>query len=142
MTVISASLGLHEERRELEEVLSAVFSRSSNMEKMLRYVCEKYFDGQAIEIKEYSIAVDVLGRPHDFDPTEDSIVRVEAHRLRIKLARYYQTEGSHHLIQTVLPSGGYVPQFIRVARSKVPVSDGAIFARSVGSGGASECCDT
>jgi hypothetical protein len=123
MTVISASLELYEERQELQEVLSAVFSRSSNMEKMLRYVCEKYFEGQAIEIKEYSIAVDALGRPHDFDPTEDSIVRVEAHRLRIKLARYYQKEGSQHPIQIVLPSGGYVPQFIRVASGNVPAFD-------------------
>ena len=123
MTVISANLELYEERQELQQVLSAVFSRSSNMEKMLRYVCEKYFEGQAIEIKEYSIAVDALGRPHDFDPTEDSIVRVEAHRLRIKLARYYQKEGSHHPVQIVLPSGGYVPQFIRVAGGKVPALD-------------------
>lgn len=123
MTVISASLELYEERQELQQVLSAVFGRSSNMEKMLRYVCEKYFEGQAIEIKEYSIAVDALGRPPDFDPTEDSIVRVEAHRLRIKLARYYQKEGSHHPIQIVLPSGGYVPQFIRVAGGKVPSLD-------------------
>ena len=121
--MISASLGLYEERQELQEVLSAVFSRSSNMEKMLRYVSEKYFEGQATEIKEYSIAVDALGRPHDFDPTEDSIVRVEAHRLRVKLARYYQKEGSKHPIQIVLPSGGYVPQFIRVSGGKVPALD-------------------
>jgi hypothetical protein len=49
-TVISASLELYEERQELQEVLSALFSRPSNMEKMLRYVCEKYFEGQAIDI--------------------------------------------------------------------------------------------
>ncbi len=119
--MISASLGLYEERQELQAVLSALFSRPSNMEKMLRYVCEKYFEGQAIEIKEYSIAVDALGRPQDFDPTKDSIVRVEAYRLRVKLARYYQKEGSEHLIQIVLPSGGYVPQFIRGASAKISV---------------------
>jgi hypothetical protein len=123
MTVISASLGLYEERQELQEVLSAAFSRSSNTEKMLRYVCEKYFEGQASEIKEYSIAVDAFGRPHDFDPTEDSIVRVEAHRLRVKLARYYQKEGSKHPVQIVLPSGGYIPQFIRVSGRRVPAHD-------------------
>lgn len=117
----STSSTFYEERRELQEVLSTVFSRSSNLEKMLRYVCEKYFEGQEVEIKEYSIALDAFGRPPDFDPTKDSIVRVEAHRLRQKLARYYQTKGAHHTIRIVLPNGGYVPEFIRVPEGTVPV---------------------
>lgn len=123
MTVDSVCPEFHDEWQELQVVLADVFSRSSNIEKMLRYVCEKYFEGQSIEIKEYSIAVDAFGRSHDFDPTKDSIVRVEAHRLRIKLARYYQREGSQHLIQIVLPSGGYVPRFIRVASGRVSALD-------------------
>lgn len=53
----------------------------------------------------------------------DSIVRVEAHRLRIRLARYYQQKGARHPIQIVLPAGGYVPQFIHVPDGEVPTSD-------------------
>jgi len=120
MTVNSANSTFYEERQELQEVLAAVFSRSSNLEKMLRYVCEKYFEGQEVDIKEYSIALDAFGRPPDFDPTKDSIVRVEAHRLRQKLALYYQTKGAQHAIRIALPNGGYVPQFIRVSGGIVP----------------------
>lgn len=101
------------ERLELARVLKDVLFRSSNMERLLRFVCERYFDHQSSEIKEYSIATEGLGRPSDFDPVVDSIVRVEAHRLRIKLAKYYQGKGASHPIQIQLPPGGYVPQFIQ-----------------------------
>ena len=109
------------ERQELETVLTTVLNRSSNMKKLLSYVCKRYFDGQASEIKEYSIAVDAFGRPAGFDPATDSIIRVEAHRLRHKLALYYRQKGAHHRVQIVLPAGGYVPQFIHQTGGMVTV---------------------
>ena len=68
--------------------------------------------GKLLKSKEYSIAVDAFGRPREFDPTVDSIVRVEAHRLGHKLDLYYRQEGATHRVQIVLPAGGYVPQFV------------------------------
>ena len=60
------------ERRELETVLrSGIFDRAPNLELVLTYVCGKYFDGAASQIKEYSIAVDALGRPAEFDQKRD-----------------------------------------------------------------------
>lgn len=51
------------ESRELEELLaSGIFDRSPMLAQLLKYVCSKYFEGRADSIKEYSIAVDVLGR--------------------------------------------------------------------------------
>jgi hypothetical protein len=79
---------------------------------MLNYVCTKYFEGQSEQVKEYNIAVEALGRPADFDQKKDSIVRVEAHRLRKRLSEYYEGEGASHRIRIVLPSGQYVPRFL------------------------------
>lgn len=111
------------ERRELATVLEGALPRTSNMERLLRYVCEKYFDGHTSEIKEYTIAVEAFGRPPEFDPMVDSIVRVEAHRLRSRLNRYYSGKGAKNAIKIALPPGGYVPQFIdRRASLDAPVS--------------------
>src|SRR6202030_1383653 len=95
MSTVSA-LG-ERERAELDCVLgSAAFGRSPRLARLLRYLCTKYFEGEADQIKEYNIAVDVLDRPESFDPSEDAIARVEVHRLRKKLREYYQTEGTDH----------------------------------------------
>ncbi len=123
-----------EERLELARVLKDVLSRSSKMERLLRFVCERYFDGQSSEIKEYSIAIDAFGRASDFDPVVDSIVRVEAHRLRSKLTKYYLKEGAAHPIQIQLPPGGYVPQFIRRGASQEHVSELALPSETGSSG--------
>jgi hypothetical protein len=109
-----AELDLQAERAELEAVLSSeAFARSPIVAQMLKYICERHFTGQSHEIKEYNIAVDAFGRQPNFDQTRDSIVRVEAHRLRKRLQEYYQQQGASHQIQIILPPGNYVPQFIR-----------------------------
>jgi hypothetical protein len=78
------------ERAELELLLtSRTFGRNNNLGRFLGFVCEKYFEGATSEIKEYSIAVQALGRPPDFDPQLDTIVRVTVHNLRKRLDLYY-----------------------------------------------------
>ena len=102
-----------QEKNELRLVLaSGLFDRSPNLELLLKYVCEKYFEGAADAIKEYNIAVEALGRRPGFDPKRDSIVRVEAHRLRKRLRGYYEAEGAAHSIRIDIPSGQYGPLFI------------------------------
>lgn len=101
------------ERAELEQVLSSrKFARTNHLGRFLAFVCDKHFEGNASEIKEYSIGVEALGRPPDFDPQVDCIVRVTAHNLRRQLEHYYATEGSSHPVHICLPAGHYVPQFI------------------------------
>ena len=100
------------ERAELEAVLnSGVFDRAPLLSQFLCYICDKYFAGQAEEIKEYNIAVEALGRGAEFDHAQDSIVRVEAFRLRKRLAQYYESDGAGHELQITVPAGGYVPEF-------------------------------
>src|SRR5690348_2860379 len=102
-----------QERHEVERVLSSgIFHRAPNLALLLTYVCSKYFEGTADQIKEYNIAIDALGRPADFDQKRDSIVRVEAHRLRKRLREYYETEGAGHEVHIEIPPGQYAPQFL------------------------------
>lgn len=102
------------ERAELQAVLSSgAFQRAPTLAQLLAYISEKYFQGETDLIKEYNIAIEALGRPPDFDQKRDSIVRVEAHRLRRRLREYYETEGRDHAIRIELPPGAYVPRFVR-----------------------------
>jgi hypothetical protein len=102
-----------EEREELETVLnSGIFARSPSLAQFLRYICERYFEGHGEDIKEYNVAVEALGRPAVFDQKKDSIVRVEAHRLRKRLQDYYSGTGAGHPFQISIPPGSYVPVFM------------------------------
>jgi hypothetical protein len=109
---------LEAERAELDAVLaSGILGKTNNQVRLLTYVCEKYFEGETDEIKEYSIAVYALGRPQNFDPQVDTIVRVTAHTLRKRLEEYYRTEGAEHALHICLPTGRYVPNFVRKGES-------------------------
>ncbi|MGA7339110.1 MAG: glycoside hydrolase family 16 protein [Terracidiphilus sp.] len=111
----AAPTDFREEREELERVLnSPEISRSTSLVRFLSFICNKYFEGQAEDIREYTIAVAALGRKESsFDSHIDPIVRVTARSLRKKLWNLYQTEGQNHPLQIVLPLGHYVPQFVR-----------------------------
>lgn len=104
-----------EERAELEWLLHHPdMVRSANLVRFLSFICNRYFDGQPEEIREYSIAVEALGRkPVSFDSHIDPIVRVTARALRKKLTEIYSNGGSNRPIQIVLPVGNYVPRFVR-----------------------------
>jgi tetratricopeptide (TPR) repeat protein len=81
----------------------------------LRHVVERTLEGRASEIKEVVIATEIYGRSCDYDPKVDSIVRVEASRLRSKLRSYYEQEGAQDPILITIPKGSYVPQFERTS---------------------------
>ena len=97
---------------QLEKILAGEeFSQSESLKRFLQYVVERSLDGQADQIKEYNVGVEVLGRGKDYDPRTDTIVRVQATRLRSKLNEYYRTEGSDDPLRIELPKGSYVPTF-------------------------------
>lgn len=87
-------------------------ARSPQLTRFLDYIVRKRLDGDTQSIKAYSIAVDVFGRPTDFDPQSDPIVRVQARRLRALLDQYYRGPGAQERLQIVLPIGRYVPDFV------------------------------
>jgi len=102
-----------EERAELAAVLATeMFKRSPKLSRLLSYLCDKYFTGEGDGLKEYSIAVEVLGRDSEFDPQLDAAVRVDTHYLRKRLKDYYAREARDHRVQIVIPKGQYIPQFL------------------------------
>lgn len=124
---MQAARDFEQEKTELQLVLgSGIFDRAPNLEHVLTYVCEKYFEGAAEQIKEYNIAVEALGRPAEFDQKRDSIVRVEAHRLRKRLREYYESGGANHSVRIDIPSGQYAPQFVRQLQPGLSLSVQAV----------------
>jgi len=99
-------------RAGLDRVLvSDAFRAAPQLSAFLNFVVERTVEGRAAELKGYTIAVEGLGRPADFNPQLDPIVRVEAGRLRRALAQYYAGEGRDDPVQISMPVGGYVPVF-------------------------------
>src|ERR1700681_914452 len=88
------ALGRLECFQQTEKLINSHSLRGSeSLCKLLRYLAEHSLDHPGVALKEYQIATEVLGRAVGFDPQSDSTVRVQAGRLRIKLAEYYANEG-------------------------------------------------
>jgi TolB-like protein/Tfp pilus assembly protein PilF len=111
---------------ELERILaSTCFRKSTRVSRFLRFTVETRLRAQGDPIKEYLIGVEVFGRDGSYDPRLDPVVRVEAGRLRSKLAEYYRTQGQDDSLVIDLPKGSYVPIFstrkptIEIGHSKV-----------------------
>ncbi len=90
--------------------VSRTFGKAERLSRFLCFVVDTELDGRADDLKEYLIAAEVFGRP-DYDPTVDSLVRVEASKLRSRLEKYYETDGRHDGIRIEIPKGGYVPVY-------------------------------
>jgi hypothetical protein len=84
---------------------------SESLCKLLRYLATHALTRPGVPLKEYEIATEVFHRPVDFDPQLDSTIRVQAGRLRLKLAEYYGSEGAADPILVDLPKGGYLLTF-------------------------------
>jgi hypothetical protein len=90
---------------------SHVLHGSESLCKLLRYLAEHSLDHPGSPVKEYQIATEVFGRSPNFDPQSDSTIRVQAGRLRLKIAEYYAAEGADEPIQVKMPKGSYVVSF-------------------------------
>lgn len=100
---------------------SRAFRSSPRHRELLRHLITQLLDGNLAALKESVIGVECFGRPADrFDPKQDSIVRVEARRLRARLARYHAGEGRDSELRIELPVGSYVPLIVprRTARAQ------------------------
>ena len=80
---------------------------SESLCKLLQYLAKQALYHPDAPLKEYQIATEVYGRHADFDPQSDSTIRVQAGRLRLKLAEYYATEGAADPIVVKIPKGSY-----------------------------------
>ena len=89
---------------------SRSFCNSRDLTRFLRWIVERKLAGETDRLKEQVIGVEVFGRPADFNPAADTIVRTQASNLRKKLAAYYQTDGLSDEVLILLPPRGYVPR--------------------------------
>lgn len=100
---------------ELDRVAASdSFVRSSRHVKLLRHLAALALQGDHAGMREMALGVAVFGRDAaTFDPRADSIVRVEARRLRQRLAAYYADEGQDARIEFRLPVGSYRLSWLR-----------------------------
>lgn len=98
--------------RQVEKLANSnVLHGSESLCKLLRYLARHAIEHPGTPLKEYQIATEEFGRPPEFDPAVDSMVRVQAGRLRAKLVEYYATEGAEDSLRIELPKGAYTLSF-------------------------------
>jgi hypothetical protein len=140
----------------LDRVLgSKTFARAPRLTAMLRYVCEQSLYGRdGNRVTERQIGIHVFGRPEDYNPMEDNIVRSTGRLLRQKLQDYFEGEGREERLRIEIPKGKYVPEFVGTEVVKpvlvggwsrrrwmglvgtgVAVSGAGVVASRIGSGG-------
>jgi TolB-like protein len=111
-------------RTQLEKILaSESFAESERLRQFLRFTVDLTLQGGGTQIKEYLVGVEVFGKEESFDPRTDSIVRVQAGKLRSRLEKYYAVEGIDDPVIVEYPKGSYVPNFkLREAAAPAPSS--------------------
>jgi hypothetical protein len=86
-------------------VRSGALGRSRSYARLLEFLVACSTEGRTP--KELEIAMEVFGKGPDFDPSQDSMVRVYAHNLRQKLDQFYATEGRADSGRLSLARGEY-----------------------------------
>jgi tetratricopeptide (TPR) repeat protein len=99
---------------QIERIAShSLFRQSHQLTAFLRFAADAALNGEFGRLKEVVIGSAVFGRGPAFDPQTDNVVRVNANRLRGKLAEYYRGDGRSDALVVDVPRGGYVPHFSR-----------------------------
>ncbi len=114
-------------RAQLDLLLAhSLFFQSKRYPALLRFVVDQTLEGNADQVKERSIGMEVFGRPPGYDANADPVVRVTAGEIRKRLAQYYYDPSHGEEIRIELPTGSYVPVFQRMvfteAEESVPVA--------------------
>jgi Tol biopolymer transport system component len=98
-------------RAELDRILASdIFARSDRLSAYLRFIVERTLAGEGDTLKEQVIAIELYGKPADFNPAADPIVRVDARRLRDHLREFYATAPAGDVVIS-MPRGSYTADF-------------------------------
>jgi hypothetical protein len=99
-------------REQLGRLLaSSYFSHSKRFPTFLGFVVEQTLGGQAANIKERTLGIEIFGRDANYDTSSDPIVRVTATEIRKRVAQYYEDPARGDELRIALPSGSYIPHF-------------------------------
>jgi TolB-like protein len=121
-------------REQLARILrSSFFVQSTRLSRFISFVVESTLSGEGSILKEYVIGTEVYDRRPPYQPSQDSIVRSEARRLRNKLKEYYDADGKRDALFIYFRTGSYAPVFRlnevrgeRVNRSKSSVAQNCV----------------
>ena len=106
---------------QLDRITSShTFQQVDRLKRFLSFVVREAASGRGDRLKEFVIGAEVFDKDGSFDPRTDPIVRVQARRLRARIAKYYQDEGGHDPWVIDLPRGGYSPTFRRAEVLRLP----------------------
>jgi hypothetical protein len=99
-------------REQLERLIGhPLFANSRRYPALLAYTVEQTLQGNAAELKERSIGIEVFGRSPSYDANADPVVRITAGEVRKRLTQYYYDPTHHGELVIELPVGAYVPVF-------------------------------
>ena len=99
-------------REQLHRLLThPFFANSKRYPALLAYVVEQTLLGNAVELKERSIGIEVFGRTPTYDANADPVVRITAGEVRKRLSLYYFDSSHARELVIELPLGSYVPLF-------------------------------
>ncbi len=108
---------------QLSNILSSPhFKSAKQMQKFLKYVVNESLYGKQHTLKQYSIAVDALGFPDDFDSDSNPTVRILAGRVRERLSKYYKENENKDTVVISIPKGSYIPELFINSKSKKSVA--------------------
>jgi hypothetical protein len=126
---------------QIQRILQSKAFRTSEVQRnLLAYLAEKALSGTSDSLKEYTVGLDVFGKPASYDPRQESTVRMHVGRLRQKLAEFYRTEGIDDPIIVDLPKGGFkvtfepraeAPQAEPLAAPLEPISRASLYVREI-----------
>jgi len=120
-TTVAGNIIEHEIRAELSRILqSETFKNSERLQHFLKFAVESALDGTTDRLKESVLGRAVLDRGREFDPRTDSIVRMQAQRLRRRLREYYETEGRDDPVAIKFQPGSYAPTFAHTVEQQAP----------------------
>lgn len=93
-------------------------SGSSRLRSILRYIVTEALQGRAAQLRAKTIAFDVYGYTAEELVGRESVVRVDAGRLRRKLREYADGPGAADPFHILLEKGSYAPVFVVSAKPK------------------------
>lgn len=115
------SVGEELAREQVARILqSETFRTSEVLRRLLKFLADKSFAGEADQLKEYTIGIDALGRPAGYDPRVDSGVRIQVGRLRQKLTDFYINEGKDDPVVVEVPKGRFRLSFEHRQQPPIP----------------------
>jgi excisionase family DNA binding protein len=111
-------------RAQISRILQSDALRASQgLRRLFEYLAKRSLAGDGAQLKEYSIGIDAFGKPPEYDPRRDSTVRIQAGRLRQKLADYYAGDGRSDPLLIELPKGRFELKWrrLKTQAAEVPI---------------------